>query len=81
MYLAGNSIPDFRTINNFRNRKLKNRIQKLFSELVVLLISQGYVSLDVQYIDRCKIESAPVRYTFVWRGSLEKEQSKVRGKN
>ena len=80
MYLAGNSTPDFRTINNFRSEKLKNRIQKLFSEVVALLVSQRYVSLDVQYIDGTKIEAASGRYTFVWRGSVEKNKVKLETK-
>lgn len=39
-----------------------------------------YVSLDVQYIDGTKIESAAGRYTFVWRKSIEKNQSKLQTK-
>lgn len=80
MYLAGNSTPDFRTINDFRGKKMKNRIQKLFSEVVSMLVEQGYISLDVQYIDGTKIESASGRYTFVWRGSVEKNKEKLEAK-
>ena len=38
------------------------------------------VSLDVQYIDGTKIESASNRYTFVWRGSVEKHKEKLEQK-
>lgn len=75
MYLAGNCTPDFRTINDFRCKKLKGQIQTLFAEVVKMLVEMSFVSLDVQYIDGTKIESAAGRYTFVWRGSVEKNKA------
>ena len=77
MYLSGNSTPDFRTINDFRGKKLKARIHGLFAEVVRMLVDMGYVSLDVQYVDGTKIESASNRYTFVWRGTVEKSKAKL----
>jgi putative transposase len=77
MYIAGNSTPDFRTINDFRGKILKEHIKELFAEVVKLLVEEGYVSLDIQYIDGTKIESASNRYTFVWRGSVEKYKEKL----
>ena len=80
MWLSGNNTPDFRTINNFRGKRLKEDIKALFSSIVLLLQESGYVSLDVQYIDGTKIESASNRYTFVWRGSVEKNKIKLEEK-
>lgn len=80
MWLSGNSTPDFRTINYFRGKRLRGEIHQLFSQIVNLLVSLDYVSLDVQYIDGTKIESAAGRYTFVWRKSIEKNQSKLQTK-
>jgi len=80
MWLSGNSLPDFRTINRFRGEGLKEDIKELFAQIVVLLQEAGYVSLDLQYIDGTKIESASNRYTFVWRGSVEKYKSKLEDK-
>ena len=77
MYITGNSTPDFRTINDFRGKILKEHIKELFAEVVKLLVEEGYVSLDIQYIDGTKIESASNRYTFVWRGSVEKYKEKL----
>lgn len=77
MWLSGNNTPDFRTINNFRGKRLKEDIKGLFTQIVLLLSDAGYVSLDVQYIDGTKIESAAGRYTFVWRGSVEKNKAKL----
>jgi transposase len=80
MWLSGNSTPDFRTINRFRGEGLKETIKELFTGIVVLLQDSGYVSLDIQYIDGTKIESASNKYTFVWRGSVEKYKSKLEEK-
>lgn len=45
MWLSGNSTPDFRTINDFRGKRLKEDIKSLFSAIVLLLQESGYVSL------------------------------------
>lgn len=80
MWLSGDSCPDFRTINRFRGEHLKEHIKELFTEIVLLLNKLGYISLDVQYIDGTKLESASNRYTFVWRGSVEKHKEKLETK-
>ena len=80
MWISGNSTPDFRTINFFRGKRLKGEIQKLFSEVVRMLNELNYVSLEVQYIDGTKIESASNKYTFVWKGSVEKYKAKLEDK-
>jgi len=80
MWLSGNSTPDFRTVNRFRGEALKEDIKSLFTQIVLLLQESGYVSLDVQYIDGTKLESASNKYTFVWRGSVEKHKAKLEEK-
>lgn len=80
LWLSGKSTPDFRTINYFRAKRLKGHIQQLFADVVRLLQQEGYVSLKVQYVDGTKIESASGRYTFVWKGSVEKNKAKLEAK-
>ncbi|MDE7377845.1 MAG: IS5/IS1182 family transposase, partial [Paraprevotella sp.] len=46
--------------------------------VVELLQEEGFVSLKVQYIDGTKIESAANKYTFVWRGSVEKYDARLK---
>lgn len=77
MWISGNSRPNFRTINRFRGGRLKEDIKSLFAQIVVMLNDIGHLSLDVQYIDGTKIESASNKYTFVWRGSVEKYKDKL----
>lgn len=66
IWLAGYEKPDFITINRFRNR-LKDEINNIFTQLVLVLAEKGFVSLDVEYVDGTKIESKSNKYTFVWR--------------
>jgi transposase len=80
MWISGNSQPNFRTINLFRSKRLKNQINNLFIEIVRLIAEMGYVSLNKQFIDGTKIESASNKYTFVWRGSTEKYKEKLEEK-
>ncbi len=80
MWLGGGIKPDHRTINYFRGKRLKGCFATLFTQIVELLHREGFVSLQVQYIDGTKIESAANKYSFVWRGSVEKHDARLRDK-
>ena len=76
IWLAGYEKPDFITINRFRNR-VKGEINNIFTQVVLILCSKGFITLDVEYIDGTKIESKANKYTFVWRKSVEKNRAKL----
>ena len=76
IWLSGYEKPDFITINRFRNR-VKDEISKIFTQVVLILASRGFITLDVEYIDGTKIESKANKYTFVWRKSVETNRSKL----
>ena len=76
IWLAGYEKPDFITINRFRNR-LKDEINNIFTQLVLILATKGYVSLDVEYVDGTKIESKANKYTFVWRKTVERNRARL----
>ncbi len=80
MWLAKHATPNFRTINEFRGKRLKENIDKLFTQIVMMLVELGFVSLKKQYIDGTIIESTSNRYTFVWRKSVEKNKGKLQEK-
>jgi transposase len=79
IWLAGYNKPDFITINRFRNR-VKDEINNVFTQLVLILASRGFVSLDVEYIDGTKIESKANKYTFVWRKTVVGNRNKLMDK-
>lgn len=76
IWLSGYEKPDFITINRFRNR-VKEEINNVFTQLVLILAHKGFVSLDVEYIDGTKIESKANKYTFVWRKSVERNRTRL----
>lgn len=76
IWLAGGALPDFNTINRFRNR-VKDEINEVFTQLVVTLVEKGFVTLDVEYVDGTKIESCANRYTFVWRKATERHRANL----
>ena len=76
IWLAGYEQPDFNTINRFRNR-VKDEINQVFTQMVLILAEKGFITLDVEYIDGTKIESKANKYTFVWRKSTEKNRAKL----
>lgn len=76
IWLAGYEQPDFNTINRFRNR-VKEEINEVFTQLVIVLAEKGFITLDVEYIDGTKIESKANKYTFVWRKSTERNRAKL----
>jgi len=80
MYLSGNSIPDYRTINYFRSKVLKDELKELFKQITLLLEELGQISLDTQYIDGTKVEANANKYRFVWRKSVEKNKKKLEEK-
>jgi len=77
MWLSGMQTPDFRTINIFRSKRLAGKFDKIFTQIVLLLADENLVTLKVQYIDGTKIESVANKYTFVWKGSTEKNKAKL----
>lgn len=79
IWLAAYEKPDFITINRFRNR-VKKEINSIFTQVVLILASKGFITLDVEYIDGTKIESKANKYTFVCKKSVEKNRNKLMAK-
>lgn len=80
MWLTGGLQPDFRTINDFRGKKLKDNIEKLFAQLVQMMVDLDFVSLEKQFVDGTKIEANAHKYSFVWKKSVEKNKAKLQAK-
>ena len=76
IWLSGYEKPDFITVNRFRNC-VKDEINDIFTQIVLLLCAKGFVSLDVEYVDGTKIESKANKYTFVWRKTVERNRAKL----
>ncbi len=77
MWLSGGSKPDHNTINDFRGKRLKGYLKKIFNQVVLLLVEQGAISLKDIYVDGTKIEANANRYTFVWGKSIKTHKVRI----
>lgn len=75
--LEENSAPDHSTIARFRTGRCGEAVEELFYQYVGKLAEWGAADHKAVFIDGTKIESCAGRYTFRWRGSLEKDLVKV----
>ena len=82
MYLLeGQKAPDNNTIVRFRSRMLASEAgQDLHRQLVIMLKEAGMLSFDAVFIDGTKIEANANKYSFVWKGSTEKNVGKLQTK-
>ena len=77
--LQSTHAPDHNTINRFRKHHLKGDVlSDLFCQFAEKLMEAGEVSLSEIFIDGTKIEANANKYTFVWRGSIEKNYAKLK---
>ena len=77
--LQSSRAPDHNTINRFRKHHLKGAVlEELFSQFTEKLMEAGALSLSEVFIDGTKIEANANKYTFVWKGSVEKNYEKLR---
>ena len=77
MWLSGMSYPDHNTINRFRSERLKGVFREVFSQVVLLLIDNGHITLKEAYLDGTKIEANANRYTFVWGKAITKSKDRI----
>lgn len=75
--LGGRKAPDHTTICRFQNMRV-DHMQDLLTQFIEILLEEGHVDLKSIYIDGTKIEAVANRYTFVWRKSVEKYQTKLK---
>ena len=78
--LEDEPVPDHATIARFRTGRCAEAAEELFYQYVNLLEGQGETDHETVFVDGTKLESCAGRYTFCWRGSVEKHLAKVREK-
>ena len=77
MWLSGMQQPDFRTINNFCNGRLKGHIARLLASLVIYLAEAGYIDLAEYFVDGSKFLANANRHSHVWRKNVERFRKKI----
>ena len=76
--LEDEPIPDHSTISRFRKDRCAEAVADLFYQYVNLLEQMGETDHKAVFIDGTKIESCAGRYTFCWRGRVEKQLERVK---
>jgi transposase len=77
MWLSAMSYPDHNTINRFRSDRLNGVLRKIFSQVVLLLVENGHITLKEAFLDGTKIEASANRYTFVWGRSIKASKERI----
>lgn len=80
MWLSGMQKPDYRTLNRFRGEYFKGVIDKVFAEVVLVLIERGYVKGEDYFVDGTKIAANAGRHTVVWSKKVRRYKGQVEAK-
>lgn len=80
MWLAGMNHPDFRTINNFRSSKAKETIERLFGQMLLFLMEQGYIKMENYFCDGSSFTANANRYKMVWKKNAERFKTHTENK-
>jgi len=78
--LGGEKAPDHNTISRFRSRQLVKVIEDLFYQLIVKLARLDEVKYENIFIDGTKIEANANKYSFIWKKSTQKNETKLHEK-
>src|SRR5699024_5805229 len=78
MWLAGGQRPDFRTINDFRKKRLPGGgIKAIFTEVMLLLVENDLVDLKDYTVDGTTLEANARKHSAVWAKNAERWRRKA----
>ena len=78
MWLSQNQKPSYKTINRFRvNPKVDALLESLFIQFHSRCLKQNLIDDQAIFIDGTKVEANANRYTFVWKKSIQKHESRM----
>ena len=67
MWIGEKIQPDFRTLGNFRSGKAKDIINKVFANIVKLLIAEKYLDERVLFTDGTRIQADANQHKVIWK--------------
>lgn len=80
MWISGMTPLDHMTINRFRSERIRPVFESIFVQVIELLATRGFVTLDTYFLDGTKVEASANKYTFTWKKATENYQAKLRAK-
>lgn len=78
MWLSGEQTPDFRTLNDFRGRRMKAVIETVFSAVVEQLVAKNYIKLENYFVDGSKVEADANKHKVVWEKRRKRYEGNVK---
>jgi transposase len=75
MWLSAMNRPDFRTINDFRSGRLKETINELFKQMLILLMEEGYINYEDYFCDGSTWSADANRHKMIWRKNAVRYQA------
>ncbi len=78
--LQGEPAPSDTAIINFQSLHLSGVIENLFYQFVEKLYEMGEIKFSNLFVDGTKIEAYANKYSFVWKGVIEKNFAKLNEK-
>jgi transposase len=76
-FLEGSPAPNYTTIARFRSLHFAPVSENLMAQFTEILAECGELSMKNLFVDGTKFEASSNKYTFVWRGSVTKNQQKL----
>lgn len=76
----GAKAPNYHEIARFRSKRLPECAEKLFVQLVKKLHTIGEIKYEHLFVDGTKIEANANKYSFVWKKSTNKYESRTLAK-
>lgn len=73
----GEKAPSYHEIARFRSKRLPECAEALFIQLVMKLHEIGEIKFEYLFVDGTKIEANANKYSFVWKKSTNKYESRV----
>jgi transposase len=78
--LNGEKAPNHSEIARFRSNRLTECGEELFYQLVEKLLMLGEIKYEYLFVDGTKIEANANKYSFVWKKSTTKYETRLHGK-
>jgi transposase len=77
MYLSGQQYPCFKTLGDFRGKRMQQMIDVIFKQILLVLVELGYIDLGDLYVDGSKWEANANRHKRVWKKNTERYKALV----
>ena len=78
--LNGAQAPNYHEIARFRSRRVSECAEELFFQLVKALKESGEIKFEHLFVDGTKIEANANKYSFVWKKSTTKYETRNKAK-